>query len=75
MLIAAGKGDRKRVGEILPRHQRQSLDGFSADEVLHVNGLAGAQQRPIENRVGDVRRRLIFGRQMKSPRLDSLLPT
>src|SRR5579862_8276589 len=43
--------------------------------MLHVYRFAGTQQRPIENRIGDVRRRLIVSRQMKPPGLDSLLPT
>src|SRR5215472_12973309 len=74
MLIAARKRYRGGIGKIFFGHQRQALRGFGADEVLHVDRLTGAQQRSIEDGGSHVWRRLIVSRQVKSPRLDSLLP-
>src|SRR5260370_9427860 len=51
------------------------MGGFGANKVLHMNCLAGAQQRLIENGAGRVGGRLIVSRQMKPPCFNTLLPT
>ena len=55
--------------------QAKTLAGFAAQDVLHRDGFAGAQQGAVKNRVGArVRLGIAAGGHVKAPRLNAAVP-
>ena len=80
-------GDRKLVFLLAPQvldHERGRPLSFGDEreprrdvppqDVLHVHGFAGAQQRAVEDRVRGQEVAPVLGRDAEAPRLDSLVP-
>ena len=62
------------VGLLGGRDQSEAAHRLAAQHVLHVHGVAGAEQRAVEDRVRGHRRLPALRRQLEAPRLDAVAP-
>ena len=73
-LVAAGVLHNHALGKLRGRDETKAARDPPAQEVLHVDGLASAQQRAIEDGVSRDKAALPLRREIESPALDAFIP-
>ena len=74
VLVAADVDDRERRRPLARGGGAEAAQALRAEEVLHVHGLAGAEERAIEDGVGGGAAVLVDVGQLVAPRLDAVVP-